>query len=555
MEICECCGAKSDDLRKTKNNFWVCSKECELEVLPRCECCNKTMETWIIVNGEKYCSQRCIDTEKKCRVIFKIKGGYKNYSDSAVGGAKGAENAAETMIFNTPQGHGFAAERANDLHDKIRGKKAKIVGDDYAKNGPDRLVNGENIQTKYCKTGNSCIGQCFKNGEFRYYNSDGKPMKIEVPSDLYDDAIRAMERRIKNGQVIGITDPKEAKNIVQKGSFTYEQAKNIAKFGKIESLTYDAVNGAVIAVSAFGISAILTFGTCMWNGDGLKKSTQNACLEGLKVGGITWLSTVAASQLSRTGLNSALKGTTDAVVRIMGPKTTSLITNAIRGAGSRALYGAAAKNSLSKILRGNLLTAAVSSTIFISIDVARCARGRISKKQLAKNSVVTVTGVGTGTAGWFAGAAVGAAAGSVVPIIGNVAGGLIGGLIGAVGVGTAGSMLSKKGLDYVIEDDSKEITEILCNVLNELCINFLVSEDEFKQIEKKIKEIKMAAELKKMFACANRESYATSLLKPIICDVVSKRNQLALPSEKQIIEETKDYFENLPSNIVFDGGI
>ena len=247
------------------------------------------------------------------------------------------------------------------------------------------------------------------------------------------------------------------------------------------------MNGAVIAVSAFGISAILTFGTCMWNGDGLKKSTQNACLEGLKVGGITWLSTVAASQLSRTGLNSALKGTTDAVVRIMGPKTTSLITNAIRGAGSRALYGAAA--------------------------------------------------------------------GSVVPIIGNVTGGLIGGLIGAVGVGTAGSMLSKKGLDYVIEDDSKEIMEILCNVLNELCINFLVSEDEFKQIEKKIKEIKMAAELKKMFACANRESYATSLLKPIICDVVSKRNKLALPSEKQIIEETKDYFENLPSNIVFDGGI
>jgi hypothetical protein len=165
-----------------------------------------------------------------------------------------------------------------------------------------------------------------------------------------------------------------------------------------------------------------------------------------------------------------------------------------------------------------------------------------------------VTGVGTGTAGWFAGAAVGAAAGSVVPIIGNVAGGLIGGLIGAVGVGTAGSMLSKKGLDYVIEDDSKEITEILCNVLNELCINFLVSEDEFKQIEKKIKEIKMAAELKKMFACANRDHmplvyinllYVMWLVKEISLHYHQKTNN----------EETKDYFENLPSNIVFDGGI
>lgn len=556
MRICECCERKSDSLRKTENNFWVCSSECELKVLPKCECCNKTMHDWITVNGEKYCSQRCSDTEKKCRAIFKINSRHKNnYSDSAIGGVKGAENAAEVQIFNTKQGHGFSAERANDLYDKIKGKKAKIVGDDYAKNGPDRLVNGEYIQTKYCKTGSKCIGNCFKDGKFRYYNPDGTPMKIEVPSDSYEDAIKFMQNQIKKGKINGITDVKEAKNIVQKGSFTYEQAKNIAKFGKIESITYDAVNGAIIGASAFGLSATITFATCMWNGEGLKKSTQTAGLEGLKVGGITWLSTIAASQLSRTGLNSALKGTTDSIVKAMGPKTASLITNSVRGAGSRALYGAAAKNSLSKILRGNLLTAAVSSGIFISVDVTKCARGRISKKQLGKNSILVVTGVSTGTAGWLAGAAAGAALGSVVPIVGNVLGGTIGGLLGGILIGTGGSILSKKGLDCLIDDDDKEMSEILDSVLKRLLFDYMVSDDEFKDIEKKINEINMKNELIEMFKCDNRESYSTALLKPIVYEIVSKRNQIELPSEKQIIEETKEIFDNLPDDIDFEGAI
>lgn len=549
MKNCESCGKQCENLIKTKNDYWVCSNECGNEVLPKCECCNKVMKEWITSNSEMYCSQLCIDTENKCRSIFKNREGNKNYSASAIGGAKGAENAAETMIFGTPVGHGFAAERANDLYDKAMGKKSKIVGDDYAKNGPDRLVNGEYIQTKYYKTGSECIGDCFENRDFRYYNPDGTPMKIEVPSDLYEKAVKSMETRISNGQIKGISDPKEARNIVKKGSFTYEQVKNIAKFGKIESVTYDAVNGAIIAVNAFGISAAITFASCLWNGEGLKESTQNACLEGLRVGGITWVSTIAASQLARTGMNSVLRGTSDAIVKVIGPKIAANIANAVRGVGSRAIYGVAATKSLSKILRGNILTAAVTSAIFISVDVVQCGMGRMSKKQVAKNSAVTVAGVGTGTAGWFAGAAVGAAAGSVVPFIGNVAGGVIGGIIGALCIGTAGSTLSKKGLDYIIDDDTKEMSDILCKVLNGLCINFLVSEEEFKDIEKKLKEVKMNKELLNIYRSNNRESYATSILKPLVCDVVSKRNLVLLPSENEIIKEIKDLFENMPEEI------
>ncbi len=63
--------------------------------------------------------------------------------------------------FNTPRGHGFAAERANHLYDKLTGHNAQIVGDDNAVNGADRLVDGVYIQSKYCASGGKCISECF----------------------------------------------------------------------------------------------------------------------------------------------------------------------------------------------------------------------------------------------------------------------------------------------------------------------------------------------------------------------------------------------------------
>ena len=96
---------------------------------------------------------------------------------------------SENIVMNGKQGHGFAAEKSNNLIDKIYGNDAKIIGGDNAKNGADRLVNGIEIQSKYCKTGAECIDACFdKAGEFRYINSKGQPMVIEVPADKYDEA-------------------------------------------------------------------------------------------------------------------------------------------------------------------------------------------------------------------------------------------------------------------------------------------------------------------------------------------------------------------------------
>lgn len=107
-------------------------------------------------------------------------------------------------------------------------------------------------------------------------------MQVEVPSDKYDAAVKAMENRIKKGEVPGITDPKK---IVQKGYFTYQQARNIAKAGTVESITFDVVNGAVIATCTFGISTVLSFATSIWKGEDFDVAIKNATYTGLKGGG------------------------------------------------------------------------------------------------------------------------------------------------------------------------------------------------------------------------------------------------------------------------------
>ena len=89
----------------------------------------------------------------------------------SIGTYKQVNRAFDEERFHARQGHGFAAERANSLYDKLKLHDVKMLGDDNAKNGPDRLVDGVMIQSKYCKTGEQCIIECFdKEGKFRYWN-------------------------------------------------------------------------------------------------------------------------------------------------------------------------------------------------------------------------------------------------------------------------------------------------------------------------------------------------------------------------------------------------
>lgn len=201
------------------------------------------------------------------------------------GDVSAASTAYSYDKFATPQGHGFAAERANHMYDTLRGHKTEIIGDNNKPSGPDRMRDGIFIQSKYYQTGSECIKACFdKSGDFRYVNDDGSLMQIEVPSDKYDDAVKAMESSIRDGQMRnkGVTDPAKAKDIVRRGNYTYEQAKNIAKAGNIDSLKFDAQNGMITGAYAGGISAGISFAVSIWNGEDFDVALENAGLSFLK---------------------------------------------------------------------------------------------------------------------------------------------------------------------------------------------------------------------------------------------------------------------------------
>lgn len=433
--------------------------------------------------------------------------------------------------FSAAQGHGFAAERANNLVDRLSGKNARIVGDTNIKNGADRIVNGVEIQTKYCKTGEKCISECFEHGKMKYtINNDTQPMKIEVPSDKYDAAVKAMEERIKRGEVPGVSDPAEAKNIVIKGKFTHAQAVNIAKAGTVESIVYDSVNGAVIGSVSFGLSTALTFAVSMWQGEDFDTAIKSASFTGLKMGGMTFATTLFASQLSKSSLNSALVGGSEAIAKAMGPKASAVLINAFRGNAAN-IYGAAAMKSAAKLLRGNAITSGVTIAVMSTADVVNIFQGKISGKQLFKNLANTTTSVAAGTAGYIAGQA-------LIPIP------IIGGLIGSAVSGAIASKVSSTVLDSFIEDDANEMIEIVNDRLVSLANDYLLNKEEVEYVTDELHEELSGSALKDMFASYNRNEYADSILVPIIERKVKERKFIKLPKvddmQKGLIELLED---------------
>lgn len=484
--------------------------------------------------AEKYIKSENIgDKEKKISLASKVI--YGNISDAATN--YGMDK------FSTPRGHGFAAERVNHIYDKLMGKQAKIVGDNNATNGADRVVDGVAIQSKYCSSGSRCIQECFKNGKFRYLNADGTPMQIEVPSDKYDSAVEAMKNRIRRGEIPKITNPEEAKNIVRKGHFTYEQVKNIAKAGTIESISFDSINGMIIGTSSFGITSCITFATSIWNGENYEKALRNAIHSGLKVGGTAFITAVLSSQFSRVGLNSFLIGGSEAVVGILGSKASAVLVNAFRSGSN--IYGGAALKSAAKLLRGNAITGVVSVAVLSSIDIINIFRGRISGTQLFKNMVNTASVVAGGTAGWLGGATAGAAVGSFIPFFGTVAGGLAGGLIGSVVGGTTAGRVSDKVLNNFIEDDVNEMVRIIEQEFSKISLDYLLGKEEAEKIADRLKERLTESVLRDMYASNDRCEFAKNMIEPYAEQETRYRERITLPTDREMYRGIKEVLEEI----------
>ncbi|MGL5964580.1 MAG: hypothetical protein ACRCZ2_09350 [Fusobacteriaceae bacterium] len=495
---------------------------------------------------EKYSSNKKVISSLKVGLNnYNLKSKEKNINMSSNSGygytslETGNKVDQNYTMYQSSKSHGYAAEKMNNLHDNLNGKNAKIVGDDNAKNGADRLVDGVEIQTKFCATGRRCITECLdKNGQFKYIDSNGNPMKIEVPKDKYDEAVKVMEEKIRNGKVPEIRDPREASTIVKKSPFTYEQAKNVAKFGTIESVTYDAVEGIKTAGVAMGISAALSFAHSIWNGESVDVALKNSCRVGIQVGGVSWVSSIATKQLARTSFQSTIRVGTDALAKQIGPKVAATIVNASRSmTGGAAIYGGAAMKSFSKMLSGNVVTGAVVTVVMSSADVYRMFQGKASGKQVAKTITKSAAGVAGGTGGMLAGAGAGAAIGSIVPVIGTTIGGFVGGFFGAFSGGAAAQKVTEVIMDdwLEIKDDIDEMMDIFNEEFSILAFDFLLSAKEVEKIIEKIKNMDIPEEMRNMYQSSDRKGYARKLIFPLIGNTIKNRKKIYLPKESQIL--------------------
>lgn len=453
---------------------------------------------------------------------------------------------SENIVMNGKQGHGFAAEKSNNLIDKIYGNDAKIIGGDNAKNGADRLVNGIEIQSKYCKTGAECIDACFdKAGEFRYINSKGQPMVIEVPADKYDEALKTMAKKISDGKIQGVYDPKKASDYVKKGKITYLQAKNIAKAGNFDSILFDSVNGAITTSLTMGLSVLVSFGTSVWNGELVEKATEKACYTGLSVGGVTFISTVISSQIARGG-EQALRGASNSIVNMIGKDGTTLITNVMNG--GKNIYGAAAKNNLSKLIRGNIITNTVTTAILSSVDIYRLIDGKISGGQAFKNIMSIAASVGGGTLGWIGGAALGATLGTFIPGLGNIAGALLGIAGSILGAGGA-AKLTDSVLSKFIENDFSKMLKLFEHYVKQVAEEYLLQENEIKILISEIQKIEsIDKKMMELYKTNEKREFSLQLINPILKKILMKRTKIIIPEQ---ISFLKKIDEILSSNDLF----
>ena len=440
-----------------------------------------------------------------------MQGFAKAYSTAGVAASVPEMNKVFAEVGNTMnkrQGHGDAAEYANTAFDRFTGDfRAKHMGADNAKNGADRsthrLFHEETlIQCKYGDNPTAIIRDAFVNHDY------AKGVIVEVPRDKYFDCLKDLQRRIDSGELEhkGIKKGERAEDYLKRGYFTNNQTHNIATAGRIEGITVDAMQGIVCSVGAGSITALVTFATCKWNG----METKEAAMQSLKTGasaiGKSTAIFIITMQLTRKDMVANLweairktefkdphnkdKVIVNAAKTVSNPifaVSESLAKKINTSALAKSKFGKGIK--LDKLTGKHLISGTITAVVTFGPDILRALTGRISAKQLIKNSAVGGAGI--------AGATIGSAITPIIPVVGGMIGGAVAGFI------------AKKALDRFIEDDAVEMFAILKEEFIDIVPLSGLNEDEFnKVVEMTIAHKKLPSLLRDMYAYGDSREYA-----------------------------------------------
>lgn len=403
--------------------------------------------------------------------------------------------------MNMRQGHGYGAEYANKTVDRILGKKVvgtqEKVNGHHMKDGADRIVNGQKIQVKYCKTARDT----YRAG-FRDSNHDYSGQKIEVPRDQYDQIKKMLQDDIDQGKIEGVESGTSADKLLKKGPFTYAQAENVTVSGTVESLGVDLASGVVTAVPGATISAVMVFAMSLWQGADLKEASKTCFKTAGKVIGKSAAIYTITMQVSRSQISFLGLG-----------KRNNPFFNLSNRAAKNISESSLAKTAVGKKmnlkgLNGQKVTSGVITVaIVFGPDVCRACTGKISVKQLAKNATVGAAGM------------VGAGIGSAVA-------GPVGGVIG----GAVVSAVTKKVADNFVEDDAVRMFRVLKEEFLDVVMSSYLSDEEFNMVASNtIFSKKVAKELRNMYQVSKNgegehREYAREMITEEVIEVMKKRN-------------------------------
>ena len=357
---------------------------------------------------------------------------------------KATESTQWRKYRNPKSSHGYVAEDANALYDRLHGRKVVKTGESNDPDGPDRIVDGVRIQTKFCKDAASTIHTSFNKhtGMYRYNGQ-----VLEVPKDQYEEAVKLMAQKISEGKVEGVTDPAQASKMVKASPYTYKQSVSITKAGNLDSIKFDVMNQAGASLKSGAISTVTSFVDAKMRGESTVTALKSSAKQGACTAGKTMVTGVATQQILRTGAGrtvsaAAQKGIGKAIDATMktqaGRKVIEKTASAI---GGKAVSGAAAKQVLSRAGSTNVVTAAISFVVSAVPDTVRLCTRKISGKEYAIRTASNGAGLAGGTGGAWAGAAIGTA---ICPGIGTAVGGFIGSMVGGIGGSTLVSKLCRR---------------------------------------------------------------------------------------------------------------
>ena len=387
-------------------------------------------------------------------------------------------------MVSAPSGHGHAAEYANNVIDRIKYpfQDVKQIGQNNAKNGADRQVGNQKIQTKYYARATGTVNSAFdsESGMYKY-----KGMQLEVPKDQYDKAVELFGEKIRQGKVEGVNNPEEAKNYIRKGHITYRESRLIAQGGNLTSIKFDAIDGAINSLPGVGISFVIVFSQAKWSGAETKD---------------------AALMAGKAGLRTLAMGTS---IYVASQQFAKIFTKQINDFFGKKITAEVVARRAAPV---------ISFAVIITPDIFDALLGRISSQQLLKN--VAVAG-----GGMLAGAVGGAIAGP----FGVAAGAIIGGIAGGFGV--------KLIADQFIEDDRVEMFAQLKEEFIDLVMVISLSQEEFNKIQEAVFNEHLEGLLKNMFQKKeNSRNFAKEFVEEKIKSVIKDRKRVEL---KEIIEAVK----------------